>query len=110
MAKERGRGNLRTRARERTKATLAWLRQRLLMLAGVASKGLHNVSVAIKVFINKVLLLSAMQPSEVPSNVSGLWPRVGGTRVLSQTVHREKAAAVDQVEVATTGKGEDGSQ
>ena len=51
-----------------------------------------------------------MQPSEVPSNVSGLWPRVGGTRVLSQTVYREKAAAVDQVEVATTGKGEDGSQ
>ena len=93
MAKERGRGNLQTRERARAKvAALAWLRQRHL------PKPL------------KVLLPSGMQHRTVLPSGSGGTRRAGGTRVLSQTVHREKATKVDQVEKATTGKGEAGSQ
>jgi len=100
----------RTKEREWTRvATLAFLRQRLLLLERVEERGLHHVSVIITVFPIPVPLFQGMDPSGVLSNVSGLWLRVGGGKVHLQTVHKEKAAAVAQVEVATTRKVKGGS-
>jgi hypothetical protein len=110
VAKERGRGSSRTKEREWTRvATLAFLRQRLLLLERVEERGLHHVSAIITVFPIPVPLFQGMDPSGVLSNVSGLWLRVGGGKVHLQTVHKEKAAAVAQVEVATTRKVKGGS-
>jgi hypothetical protein len=61
------------------------------------------------VFLIPVPLLHEMDPSGVQSKGSGQWLRFGGRRVHLQTVHREKAATVAQVEVSTTRKVKGGS-
>ncbi len=110
VAKERGRGSTRTKERERTRvATLAVFRQCLLLLERVAQRGLHHVSVIIMVFLIPVPLLHEMDLSGVPSKGSGLWLRFCGRKVHLQTVYREKAATVAQVEAATTRKVKGGS-
>jgi hypothetical protein len=64
VAKERGRGSSRTKERERTRvATLAFLRQRLLLLERVAQRGLHHVSVISMVLLIPAPLLHEMDPS-----------------------------------------------
>ena len=65
VAKERGRGSSRTREMGRTRvATLAFLRQRLLLLERVEETGPHHVSAIITVFPIPVPLFQKWIPAE----------------------------------------------